>query len=90
LSDLIVLCATLRAATPRWQGFRTCLIGLLCRRQHPAYPARVAAGAPRVYSWFFVFFWTRNFGLIDQIINAIEFLTDEEDVDVADETLGWE
>jgi hypothetical protein len=29
-------------------------------------------------------------GLIDQIINAIDFIADEEDVDVADETLGWE
>jgi hypothetical protein len=29
-------------------------------------------------------------GLIDQVINAIEFVADEEDVDVADETLGWE
>ena len=55
----------------------------------PSVPRTRSSGCPAGLLLFF-FFWTRNFGLIDQIINAIEFLTDEEDVDVADETLGWE
>jgi hypothetical protein len=56
----------------------------------PRVPRTHSSGCPAGLLFFSFFFGTRNFGLIDQIINAIEFLTGEEDVDVADETLGWE
>ena len=38
----------------------------------------------------FIPFSPRCYRLTDRFINAIEFVADEEDVDVADETLGWE
>jgi len=62
------------------------VLGLLCHRRHPAYLAYGAAGTPRVFSLFglALIAWLINF------INSIDFVADEDVVDVADETLGWE
>ena len=39
----------------------------------------------------FPLFWPRSYRLIDQnFFNSIDFLADEDVVDVTDETLGWE
>jgi len=89
LGTLIVPCATLNAATPRWQGFRTCLALIALPPSAPRVPRTPGSGCPADFNPF-SFFWPRCFGLIDPIINAIVFIADEEDVDVADETLGWE
>jgi hypothetical protein len=88
-SKLIVWCATLRSATPRWQGFRTCLTAMALPPSVPRIPRTGSSGCPAGFS-FLILMASLFLGLIDQIINAIEFIADEEDVDVADETLGWE
>jgi len=51
---------------------------------------RTPPGRQRVLRGPPLFFWPRCYRLIDQFINSIDFVADEEAVDVADETLGWE
>ena len=74
---------------PRQVGtaFERVGLGLLCHRRHHAYPAYAAANTP---PRFLSLFSSRSYGLIIKFINSIDFVADEDVVDVADETLGWE
>jgi hypothetical protein len=71
---------------PVGTAFERVGLGLLCDRRYPAYPAYAAAGTPRVFSLFVLVLiaWLIDF------INSIDFVADEDVVNVADETLGWE
>jgi hypothetical protein len=49
-------------------------------------PAYTAAGTPRVFSLFRL----ALIACLINFINSIDFVADEDVVDVADETMGWE